>query len=94
LGGWARRFPVPGGRRPAYRPAERLGVVGWAAVGVAFVAAGISTAVSSLLSEPARNGGGDADTTNVLRLFVDDVIVPALWEEAVWRLVVLGLLCR
>ena len=89
-----RRFPaVP--PRPSYDARGRAGVVGWALVGVLGAAPVAGWLAGRVFRVPVRDPVAAAGAgRSVGELLLDDVLVPALWEELVWRVLLLGLLLR
>ena len=91
LGGRAvSRFPVPRPPRPSYYRATRWLVTGWGVVGLSLAPA--ITALIRLLPVSFRDPA--AEDRSALEDLIDGVVEPALWEEFLWRVVVLGLLVQ
>lgn len=89
-----RHFPAVDPPRPEYNRTCRIGVVGWALVGLAFVAPLGGWLVGTLFSVPSREPGYEPAGRSVAETVLDGVVVPALWEEFVWRVLVLAVLVR
>ena len=87
------QFPVPEPPRPSYDRRGTIGVTGWGLVGLVLVAPMAGWAIGALFAVPYREpvrGAGQG----VGEIFLDGVVVPALWEEFVWRVGVLAVLVR
>lgn len=88
-----RSFPVPSPPRPRYSRAAVVGVIGCGLLGRMLIAPLAGDAVGYLFDVAERDYDGRF-RRSFLWVFVDDVVAPALWEELLWRVVVLAVLLR
>lgn len=88
-----RAFAVPSPPRPRYSKVAVVAVAGCGLLGVLLIAPLAGTVVGDLFDVAERDYGGRF-RRSPWSVVVDDVVAPALWEELLWRVVVLAVLLR